>query len=346
MNTEKNVIIENNIKSAGPVVTKTMRSVNNKQKSGKIINIRPGQNVEIKKSGVTVGIKFPASQQHKAKPSRPVPKSRIMPGQGLNAKSSYQPMPLREMPRPMRDWSHPDEEDEENNEDKDEENDDNGKNEEPIGRGVAGSQEIVPEEEEDDFGNRLRMLQSQARTGNEVSGETEESEDGEEPDEDDVSGEVRQKKKQGKDKQAMKKQGEEAEKGGLASKAQDKIKEFVKKCWMSAPGSFGLTLFGVQLNMFCRAAISDRIFPELGSEWFPSVVQNKSPEAIEFAAKKIKLTEILIILLYDFIFAIVVGTILFFIILIANFMIKSWWGKLAYIWNNISLVKDILKAYF
>ena len=107
----------------------------------------------------------------------------------------------------------------------------------------------------------------------------------------------------------------------------------LKTAWLNLIDSFGLTLIYINLHVFLRWVLGDKLFCKLGEEWLPKQVTQAGGDAAETAGKGIGLVEIMALLILDLIVLAVILGALALIVMIVNFMGASWWNKLIDIWK-------------
>jgi len=115
-----------------------------------------------------------------------------------------------------------------------------------------------------------------------------------------------------------------------AAPAKQGLNYLLKAAWLNLIDSFGLTLIWINIHVFLRWSVSDKLFCKLGEEWLPKeVTRAGGTEVAETANKGIGLLEIIVLLILDLIILAVILGVLALIVMIVQFMEKSWWDKLS-----------------
>jgi len=116
----------------------------------------------------------------------------------------------------------------------------------------------------------------------------------------------------------------------LKQKAKDKLEEKVtaparaatskllQQAWINLIDSFGLTLIYINLHVFLRFVLGEKLFCKLGQEWVPKQISSVSGAPGEMAGKTIGIVEVMGLLLLDLIILFIIIMILSFIILLAD----------------------------
>lgn len=126
-----------------------------------------------------------------------------------------------------------------------------------------------------------------------------------------------------------KKQPGRAAKSGSAIKTASKAG--LRWAWSVLIPSWGLSLIYINMHIFLRWVFPD-LFCKLGEEWVPKKVSSEH-SASNVAGTAFGIVEVIGLLLLDLIFGFVIFAALSFIIMIVNWLGKSWWDKLGAIWD-------------
>jgi len=168
----------------------------------------------------------------------------------------------------------------------------------------------------------------------------------------------REKNKTGKEEIGS--QQEEAEKGGfrerivsarkaldIKNKAKEKIAEkitaparmgtsrLLQMAWTSLIPSFGLTLIWINIHVFLRLVLGEKLFCKLGDEWLMGKTKGGAMggEAVKTAGRGIGLVEVLVLMLLDALALLIIGIIVAFIVMVVTWLSASWMEKAEMIWN-------------
>jgi hypothetical protein len=136
-------------------------------------------------------------------------------------------------------------------------------------------------------------------------------------------------------KEKLKKLGEKA-----AAPLKQALSKLLKQAWLNLIDSFGLTLIWINIHVFFKWVLGEKLFCKLGEEWLPEQgqqVMQASPlagspagqggEASGPASRSIGLAETVALLILDLIVLAVILAVLALIVMIIDFMQASWWEK-------------------
>ncbi|MEK7202765.1 MAG: hypothetical protein AAB653_00400 [Patescibacteria group bacterium] len=112
--------------------------------------------------------------------------------------------------------------------------------------------------------------------------------------------------------------------------------ELLKQAWLNLINSFGLTLIWINIHVFLRWVLGDKLFCKLGEEWLPkqiSQVVGKKDE--KMSGQAIRLVEVMALILLDLLVLICL------IIIVAAFMIILEYAEKLFGWLNfiINIIK-------
>lgn len=110
----------------------------------------------------------------------------------------------------------------------------------------------------------------------------------------------------------------------------------LKQAWINLLGSWGLTLIWINIHVFLRWVLGDKLFCKLGEEWLPKQITGAGPtsqatgeKAEEPISKGIGLVEVMGLIILDSIVLAIILAILALIVMIVDFMQASWVEKIA-----------------
>ncbi|KKS34554.1 MAG: hypothetical protein UU95_C0011G0012 [Parcubacteria group bacterium GW2011_GWC2_42_12] len=110
--------------------------------------------------------------------------------------------------------------------------------------------------------------------------------------------------------------------------AKQGLSYLLKAAWLNLIDSFGLTLIWINIHVFLRWSVSDKLFCALGEEWLPKQVTAAGGDAAKTAGKGFGLLEIVVLLILDLIILFVIIAVLALIVMIVDFMQASWYEKI------------------
>ena len=151
----------------------------------------------------------------------------------------------------------------------------------------------------------------------------------------------------------------------LKQRAKDKLEEKVtapmragtsrllQQSWLSILYTGGLSIiflfFYINIHVFLRFVLGEKIFCKLGDEWVPKKIKAMGGEAGKMGSRAIGIVEVMGLILLDVVVLSVVFVALALIIMIITWVGASWWEKLKVIyealsslgWATISGLKDL-----
>lgn len=134
------------------------------------------------------------------------------------------------------------------------------------------------------------------------------------------------------DLENLKKQAKEKIKEKVTAPAREGTNWLLKAAWLNLIDSFGLTLIWINIHVFLRFVLGDKLFCKLGHEWIPKQVTAVAGEAGEMGGKTIGIFEVMALLLLDFIALLIILAIVAIIVIIVTFMTDPV-GALKAIWE-------------
>jgi len=136
----------------------------------------------------------------------------------------------------------------------------------------------------------------------------------------------------------------------LKEKAKQKLEEKVmapakqgtnwllRWAWTSLVPSWGLSLIYINIHVFLRFVLGDKLFCKLGQEWLPKQISSVSGAPGEMAGKTIGIVEVMVLLILDLIAFFIVLAILALLVMIATWLGVSWWEKLEMIYDALKFL--------
>jgi len=118
----------------------------------------------------------------------------------------------------------------------------------------------------------------------------------------------------------------------LKQKAKDKLEEKVtaparaatskllQQAWINLIDSFGLTLIWINIHVFLRFVLGEKLFCKLGDEWIPKQVSGAGGEAGKGLSKSIGIVEVMGLAMLDLLVMFVIFGTLGLIAMIVDFM--------------------------
>ena len=139
----------------------------------------------------------------------------------------------------------------------------------------------------------------------------------------------------------------------LKAKAKKKIEEKVaaparagtnkalRWAWMTLIPSFGLSLIYINIHVFLRFVLGEKLFCKLGDEWIPKQVSGAGGEAGQGLSKSIGIIEVMGLLFLDLVAFIIILTALGLVVMIMGW-IKHPLDAIAQLgWGAISVLKSL-----
>jgi len=144
---------------------------------------------------------------------------------------------------------------------------------------------------------------------------------------------VLQAKKQEREKED--KEGEKKEGTAGAETAKAGTGWLLKGAWLNLIDTFGLTLIYINIHVFLRFVLGEKLFCKLGQEWAPKELEAAGGEASKVLSKNAGIAEAMLLILLDFIAGVIIFGVLALIVMIVTWMGASWWRKLIMLWQAI-----------
>lgn len=150
----------------------------------------------------------------------------------------------------------------------------------------------------------------------------------------------------------LKEQAKQKLEAKLLAPAKQGTSKLLQQAWLNLIDSFGLTLIWINIHVFLRWVLGDKLFCKLGEEWLPKQVTAVGGGAAESGGKMIGIVEVMALLILDLIVLMVILAILGIIVMIVDFMqaslldkIKLFIGGLTNIsWAGIKALYSLFKS--
>lgn len=131
----------------------------------------------------------------------------------------------------------------------------------------------------------------------------------------------------------------------VAAPIQQGTSQLLKMSWLNLIDSFGLTLIYINIHVFLKAVLGEKLFCKLGREWAPAQVRAAGNEAVEKLGAKIGIVEVMVLLILDLAVLFAVLMSLSFFIMIVAFWDAGFWKQILAVWSAIgALGWDAVKA--
>lgn len=98
--------------------------------------------------------------------------------------------------------------------------------------------------------------------------------------------------------------------------------------WLTLIPSWGLTLIYINIHVFLRFVLGEKLFCKFGDEWIP-----KNAQEIGGA---IGIIEVMILIFLDVLAVLIIGAILALIVMIVSWLSASWAEKAGMMWDAFS----------
>lgn len=134
----------------------------------------------------------------------------------------------------------------------------------------------------------------------------------------------------------------------LKQKAKDKIEEKVtaparaatsnilRWAWGILIPSFGLSLIYINIHVFLRFVVGEKLFCKLGEEWIPKQISAVGGEASKSVGKSIGIIEVMVLLFLDLLALLIIMSALGILVMIADFMQAGFIKKVATIVGGLT----------
>lgn len=162
-------------------------------------------------------------------------------------------------------------------------------------------------------------------------------------------------------KKAAEQKKEAAEKAkGLKGKIEEKVfspakqatSNLLRWAWMTLIPSFGLTLIYINLHVFLKAVLGEKLFCKLGEEWLPKQVGTAAGEAGKTVSRAAGIIEAMGLVFLDIVFGFILFAALGLLVMVVSFMGAPFWEKLVYLaqavmvlgWQGIESLIDLFSS--
>lgn len=99
--------------------------------------------------------------------------------------------------------------------------------------------------------------------------------------------------------------------------------KLLQQAWINLIDSFGLTLIWINIHVFLRLVLGEKLFCKLGEEWIPKQISGAGGEAGKMANKSIGIVEVMGLAFLDLIvFFAIIGVIALLVWLADNLFLK------------------------
>ena len=157
-------------------------------------------------------------------------------------------------------------------------------------------------------GRNLREEQNMAKDGKEEIGDEGEPQS------------LRQKLAQARQAMDLKEKAKKAIESKITLPASQATKNVLRWAWLSLIPSWGLSLIYINLHVFLRWVLGEKLFCKLGEEWIPKEIQAVGGDVGKTGAKAIGIIEVIGLLIIDLLLFFVIIGLLDLLSLIVSFM--------------------------
>ena len=153
------------------------------------------------------------------------------------------------------------------------------------------------------------------------------------------SGSLRQRVQAARQALNLKEQAKKKLEEKVAAPAKQGTNWLLRWAWTSlVVPSWGLSLIYINIHVFLRFVLGDKLFCKLGQEWLPKQISSVSGAPGEMAGKTIGIVEVMVLLILDLIAFFIVLAILALLVMIATWLGVSWWEKLEMIYDALKVL--------
>ena len=103
--------------------------------------------------------------------------------------------------------------------------------------------------------------------------------------------------------------------------------------WKALIPSWGLSLIYINIHVFLRMVVGEKLFCKLGEEWIPKQISGVSGEASKSTSKSIGMIEVMGLVFLDLMAFFIILAALGLLVMIATWLGASWTEKLGMIYN-------------
>jgi len=105
--------------------------------------------------------------------------------------------------------------------------------------------------------------------------------------------------------------------------------------WMTLIPSFGLSLIYINIHVFLRMVLGEKLFCKLGEEWIPKQVSAVGGEAGKSLSKSIGIIEVMGLVFLDLMALFLIIVVFSLLTLITSFLGAGLWEKIKWVWTAI-----------
>jgi len=149
------------------------------------------------------------------------------------------------------------------------------------------------------------------------------------------SGSLRERAMQARQALNIKEQAKKKIEEKVAAPAKMATNNLLRWAWMTLIPSFGLSLIYINIHVFLRMVLGEKLFCKLGEEWIPKQISAVGGDAGKMAGKSIGVVEVMGLLFLDLLVFFLIFMILSIVVMITTWLGASWWGKLGMIYNAL-----------
>ncbi len=126
----------------------------------------------------------------------------------------------------------------------------------------------------------------------------------------------------------LKERAKEKLKEKVAAPAKQATNNLLRWAWGVLIPSFGLSLIYINIHVFLRMVLGEKLFCKLGEEWIPKQVSAAGGGAGESLSKSIGIVEVMALLFLDLMALLIISVAATLVVMIATWLGAGWWEKL------------------
>ena len=149
------------------------------------------------------------------------------------------------------------------------------------------------------------------------------------------SGSLRQRVQAARQALNLKEQAKKKLEEKVAAPAKQGTNWLLRWAWTSLVPSWGLSLIYINIHVFLRFVLGDKLFCKLGQEWLPKQISSVSGAPGDMAGKTVGIVEVMVLLMLDLIAFLIILSIITIIVWIADSLIFKIWSATAKAWEWI-----------
>ncbi|MDP2708503.1 MAG: hypothetical protein Q8O93_00405 [bacterium] len=197
---------------------------------------------------------------------------------------------------------------------------------------LAARQRNQERQEEDSRADRLR----QARMADEDKGRQEEAAGADRQKQSAAEPRsLRQRAMQARQALNLKERAKQKLEAKVTAPAKIATSNALRWAWLTLIPSFGLSLIYINIHVFLRMVLGEKLFCKLGEEWIPKQVSAIGGEAGKGLGKSIGIVEVMGLVFLDLMAFFIILAVLGLLVMIATWLGASWWGKLGMIYDAL-----------